>query len=95
MDAFFDIDSWKDVYILKHDNANLSSYVCDTPLFPSLPAGSLDISIFQPYQKFEATYKALSTYLARCNLAEYTRKGEQIVKSKHSSGVYGFDESLC
>lgn len=95
IDAFFDIESWKDVFILKHDNANLSTFVFETSLSPSLPAGTLDVNIFLPYQRFEATYKALCIYLSRCNIAEYTRRGEQIVNAKHSSGVYGFDENLC
>lgn len=95
IDAFFDIDSWKDVFILKHDNANLSTFVFETSLFPSLPVGTLDVNIFLPYQRFEATYKALCIFLSRCNIAEYTRRSEQIVNAKHSSGVYGFDENLC
>lgn len=95
MSAFFDIDSWKDIYILKHDNANLSAFVADTPLFPDIPSGSLDLSVFQPFVRFEKTYKALSIYLERCNLAKYLEHGEQIQRVKRKNGVFGFDETLC
>lgn len=95
MDEFFNIETWKDVYLLKHDNANLSTYVLDTPLFPDIPTTSLDSSVFIPYVKFEDTYKRLSIYLARMNLSEYKRRGEQITRVKRKNGVYGYDEKLC
>jgi hypothetical protein len=95
MSAFFDVDSWKDIYILKHDNANLSAFVADTPLFPDIPSGSLDLSVFQPFVRFEKTYRALSIYLERCNLAKYLERGDQIQRVKRKNGVFGFDETLC
>lgn len=95
MDEFFNIEAWRDVYLLKHDNANLSAYVLNTPLFPDIPATLLDSSVFLPYIKFEETYKNLSIYLARMNLSEYKRRGEQIERVKRKNGVYGYDENLC
>ena len=80
---------------MKHDNANLSAYVLNTPLFPDIPITLLDSSIFLPYIKFEDTYKKLSIYLARMNLAEYKRRGEQITRVKRKNGIYGYDENLC
>ena len=64
MDAFFNIESWKDVYLLKHDNANLSTFVLNSPLFPNIPCSLLDSSVFLPYVKFEDTYRKLSIHLA-------------------------------
>lgn len=95
MDEFFNIEAWRDVYLLKHDNANLSAYVLNTPLFPDIPTTCLDSSVFLPYIKFENTYKNLSIHLARMNLSEYKRRGEQITRVKRKNGIYGYDEKLC
>lgn len=94
-DTFFDIERWKDIYILKHDTANLSAFVTETSPFPEIPSGNLDYTILQPCIMFENTYKALCIYLERCNLAVYKEHGEQIERVKRKNGVFGFDQSLC
>lgn len=97
MDMFFNIESWKDIYILKHDNANLSTFVMETSMHPDIPLTffEFDSSVFTPFIKFEDTYRNLSVHLARMNLAEYKRRGELITRVKQKNGVFGYDEKLC
>lgn len=94
---FWNVDTWENVYYLRHDNIALSDILLDSSMFPDIPIIS-DVLTFEEinyYKDFEENYCKLSRALEEYNLSLYTKRGEAIEKAKHIQGVFGFDETLC
>lgn len=88
--SFFDVESWREFYMLRHDSQRLKHFhmlMKDVP-FPY----DSELKVFETFDFF---YSRLCRYLEAQNLYEYARRGEAIVNAKRASGVYGFDETLC
>lgn len=94
---FWNVDTWENVYYLRHDNIALSDILLDSSLFPDIPIIS-DVLTFEDlnyYNDFEDNYCKLSRALEVYNLYHYTKRGEALEKAKHIQGAFGFDETLC
>lgn len=94
---FWNVDTWENVYYLRHDNIALSDILLDSSMFPDIPIIS-DVLTFEDlnyYKDFEENYCKLSRALEEYNLYLYTKRGEAIEKAKHIQGAFGFDETLC
>lgn len=89
VERFFDVDSWRTFYDLRHDSVTLSS--CDLPY----PTTCHSLKFLEPYAIFEKSYKALSIYLQKCNLEKYRQRGESITRAKKVCGVYTYPLNLC
>lgn len=88
---FFDVETWRDMYIVRHDNKALAHL--DYPLL--LDAVFPYDALFQQFKEFDTFYSELCCYLESENLRKYKTLGETLEKAKHATGVYGFDEKLC
>lgn len=88
---FFDVDTWRDMYIVRHDNKALSHL--DYPLL--LDAVFPYDALFQQFKDFDTFYSELCRYLESESLRKYKNFGETLEKVKYATGVYGFDEKLC
>lgn len=87
---FFDVDSWREFYLLRHDSLRLKSFQMN--LVPSdFPYDSQIAEL----ERFDSFYSELCRYLEKSNLLKYHKRGEEIERAKQSAGVYGFDQKLC
>lgn len=88
--SFFDVDSWREFYLLRHSNADLRHID-----YPLLNADFPHFDIIEDCKRFDVFYSSLCRYLEEQNLKEYANRGIAIEKAKRATGVYGFDETLC
>lgn len=96
-DDFWNVDTWENVYYLRHDNIALSDILLTSSMFPDIPPTSdyLTYEEMNKYKDFEENYCRLSRALEEYNLYHYKKRGDAIEKAKHIQGVYGFPEYLC
>ena len=87
---FFDVDSWREFYLLRHDSQRLKSF--HMHLVPSNFPYDAQIACLEKFDKF---YGDLCRYLEQENLLKYQKRGEDIEKAKQASGVYGYPQNLC
>lgn len=87
---FFDVDSWREFYLLRHDLQRLKSFHMN--LVPSNFPYDAQIACLEKFDKF---YDDLCRYLEQQNLLKYQKRGEDIEKAKQATGVYGYDQKLC
>lgn len=87
---FFDVDSWREFYILRHDSLRLKSFHMN--LEPSNFPYDAQIS---ELERFDSFYCEFCRYLEKGNLLKYQQRGEEIERAKQASGVYGFNQNLC
>lgn len=94
---FWNVDTWENVYYLRHDNIALSDILLDHSMFPDIPPTSdyLTYEEINKYKDFEENYCRLSRALEEYNLYHYKKRGDAIEKAKHIQGAYGFPEYLC
>lgn len=88
---FFAVETWRDMYIVRHDNnalAHLDYPLLQNSVFPY-------DSLFDDFKTFDNFYRELCRYLENENLRKYKVMGEAIEKAKRATGVFGFDEKLC
>lgn len=88
--SFFDVDSWREFYMLRHDSKRLKHFhmlMKDVP-FPY-------DSELKDFETFDFFYSRLCRYLECENLRKYQAFGETLEKAKRATGVYGYDEKLC
>ena len=94
---FWNVDTWENVYYLRHDNIALSDILLTSSMFPDIPpiSDNLTYEELNRYKDFEENYCRLSRALEEYNLDHYAKRGEAIEKAKHIQGAYGYPEYLC
>lgn len=87
---FFDVESWREFYLLRHDSLRLKSFHMDL-VSSNFPYDSQIADL----ERFDSFYSELCRYLEKGNLLKYQKRGEEIERAKQAAGVYGFNQKLC
>lgn len=87
---FFDVESWREFYLLRHDSLRLKSFHMNL-----VPSNFPYDSQIADLERFDSFYCELCRYLEKGNLLKYKKRGEEIERAKQAAGVYGYNQKLC